>query len=169
MSGTKCACFKNWQFEVNERGKLWEKENSGQPEKAGRGQKSSWSLADCESRLITTSKSGPVRSPSFQGALITVCGWNKWRKRTVALIGWCEDSSLSFTLFPHSHSLPSLVVSSLRCYSPKDLLPEPFNNPKAIYRDFGSTHHQVPLLTAGTTIAETPLFPQLQLLISGWD
>lgn len=138
----------------------------GQPEKAGRGQKSSWSRADFESRLITTSKSGQARSPLFQGALITVCGWNKRRKGQ-----WLLSADVKITLFPslssHSQSLPSLVVSSLRCCSPKDLPPEPFNNPKAIYRDFGSTHHQVPLLTVATTIAETPLFPQLQLLISG--
>lgn len=123
--------------------------------KAGRGQNSSCSLADFESRLITTSKSGRVRSPSFQGALITACGWNKRRKGQ-----WLLSADVKITFFPslssHSHSLPSLVVSSLSCCSPRDLPPEPFNNPKAIYRDFGSTHLQVPLLAGPITMAESP-------------
>lgn len=145
---------------------MWERGNSCQPEQAGRGQNSSCSLADFESRLITISKSGWVRSPSFQGALITVCGWNGRRKGQ-----WLLSADAKITLFPslssHSRSLPSLVASSLRCCSPKDLRPEPFNNPKAIYRDFGSTHLQVPLFAGTITMAETPLVPQLQLLMSG--
>ncbi|KAM7388973.1 hypothetical protein PAMP_022974 [Pampus punctatissimus] len=49
-----------------------------------------------------------------------------------------------------------------RCRMSSAVPPEPFNNPKAICRDFSSTHLQVQHLTDPITIAVNPLFPQLQ-------
>lgn len=105
-------------------------------------------------------------SPLFRGPLIR-CLVGIKKGSGGALISRSKDNLSIFpSLFNSFYILLfSLVSPSQRYYSPKALPPEPFNNPKAIYRDFSSAHLQVRHLTDPITIAVTPLFPQPEVLI----
>lgn len=74
------------------------------------------------------------------------------------------------------HSLSFILtllfpLTFLSCFPFSEILfsegppPDPFNNPKAICRNFSSTFLWLQLLTGPITMAVIPLFPQLHILI----